>query len=162
MLDLLLLSLVEDLTSKASGGIFDFNATLPLMMLQFVLLMQVLNYVFYRPITNVLDERADYIRNSLTTASAYLLQADELTKKYEEALADSRKKAQDMIRQSQQEAQNIVAVSIRQAQQEAEKLVDEASGQLNIQKEEALKTLEDQVNVLSDHIKTKLLSQRFL
>lgn len=157
-----LLSVVEKTSSMTKGGIFDFNATLPLMMLQFLLLMVTLNYLFYKPITNILDERADYIRNSLTTASAYLLQADELTKKYEEALAESRKKAQDTIRQSQQEAQAIVSVNIKQAQQEAEKLVDEASEQLNIQKEQALKTLEDQVDVLSDHIKSKLLSCQFL
>lgn len=157
-----LLSVVEETSSMTKGGIFDFNATLPLMMLQFLLLMVTLNYLFYKPITHILDERADYIRNSLTTASAYLLQADELTKKYEEALAESRKKAQDTIRQSQQEAQTIVSVNIKQAQQEAEKLVDEASEQLNIQKEQALKTLEDQVDVLSDHIKSKLLSCQFL
>eukprot|EP00171_Calliarthron_tuberculosum_P000263 IDg263t1 len=100
---------IEDVESSAQGGIFDFNATLPLMMLQFLILM-----------------------------------ADELTQKYEEALAESRKEAQSIIRQSQKQAQNIVAFNIKQAQQEAEKLVHEASEQLNIQKEQALKTLEDQ------------------
>nr|YP_007878274.1 ATP synthase CFO B' chain subunit II [Calliarthron tuberculosum]AGA63885.1 ATP synthase CFO B' chain subunit II [Calliarthron tuberculosum] len=161
MINTLLLSVIEDVESSAQGGIFDFNATLPLMMLQFLILMVILNYLFYKPVTNVLDERANYIRNSLTTASAYLLQADELTQKYEEALAESRKEAQSIIRQSQKQAQNIVAFNIKQAQQEAEKLVHEASEQLNIQKEQALKTLEDQVDILSDHIKSKLLNCQF-
>nr|QJF58333.1 ATP synthase CFO B' subunit subunit II [Corallina officinalis]QJF58532.1 ATP synthase CFO B' subunit subunit II [Corallina officinalis]QJF58731.1 ATP synthase CFO B' subunit subunit II [Corallina officinalis]QJF58930.1 ATP synthase CFO B' subunit subunit II [Corallina officinalis] len=161
MINTLLLSVIEDVKSGTQGGIFDFNATLPLMMVQFIILMIVLNYLFYKPVTNVLDERTNYIRNSLTTASAYLLQADELTQKYEEALAESRKQAQNIIRQSQKEAQDIVAVNIKQAQQEAEKLVDEASEQLNVQKEQALKTLEDQVDILSDHIKSKLLSCQF-
>lgn len=162
MINIFLLSITENTNSIAKGGIFDFNATLPLMMLQFLILMFILNYFFYKPVTNVLDERTDYIRNSLTTASAYLLQADELTKKYEEALTESRKKAQDTIRKSQKEAQDIVAINIKQAQQEAEKLVDEASEQLNIQKEQVLKTLENQVDVLSDRIKSKLLSCQFL
>ncbi len=117
---------------------------------------------FYRPVTNVLDERADYIRNSLTTASAYLLEANELTKNYEKALANSRKEAQNTIGASQKEAQDIVAVNIKQAQKEAEKLVGEASEQLNIQKEQALKTLEDQVDLLSNQIKAKLVSCQFL
>ncbi len=158
----LILSIVDESTSGVEGGLFDFNATLPLMVLQFLLLMFALNYLFYRPVTNILDERADYIRNSLTTASAYLLKADELTQKYEQALAESRKKAQNIIRESQKEAQSVVSVNIKQAQQEAEKLVYEASEQLNIQKEQALKTLEDQVDMLSDHIKSKLLSRQFL
>lgn len=162
MINIFLLSIAEDLKSEVEGGIFDFNATLPLMMLQFVVLMLILNFIFYKPITNVLDERADYIRNSLTTASAYLLQADELTKKYEDALAESRKEAQNIIRKSQKEAQDIVTINIKQAQKEAEKLVEEASEQLNSQKEKALKTLENQVDILSDHIKSKLLSRQFL
>lgn len=158
---ILLLSLIEDDLSE-QGGLFDFNATLPLMMLQFLILMLLLNYLFYKPIANVLDERADYIRNSLTTASAYLIKANELTKKYEEALANSRKKAQHAIKTSQKEAQDIVAVNIKEAQKEAEKLVHEASEQLNAQKELALKTLEDQVDLLSDQIKSKLISRQFL
>lgn len=162
MINSLFLSVVEESISSVQGGLFDFNATLPLMILQFLLLMIILNYLFYKPVTNILDERADYIRNSLTTASAYLLKADELTQKYEQALADSRKKAQNIIRQSQKEAQGIVSVNIKQAQQEAEKLVYAASEQLNIQKEQALKTLEDQVDMLSDHIKSKLLIREFL
>ena len=157
-----LLSLIEEVNTVESGGLFDFNATLPLMMLQFLILMFNLNNIFYKPVTHILDERADYIRNSLTTASAYLLQADELTQKYEQALSKSRKEAQNIIRNSQKEAQNIVAVNIKQAQQETEKLVHEASEQLNIQKEQALKTLENQVDILSDQIKSKLLSRQFL
>lgn len=158
----LFLSLIEEVESKSRGGLFDFNATLPLMMLQFLFLMFILNNIFYKPVTNILDERADYVRNSLTTASAYLLEADELTQKYEKALTKSRKQAQSTIKDSQKEAQYIVAVNIQKAQKEAEQLVNEASEQLNIQKEQALKTLEDQVDILSDQIKSKLLSQPFL
>ena len=157
-----ILSLKEEIDLAEQGGLFDFNATLPLMMLQFLLLMSILNIIFYKPVTYILDERAEYIRNSLTTASAYLVKANELTEKYEKALAESRKQAQEIIRSSQKEAQSIVSINIKKAQQEAEKLVSEASIQLNIQKEQVLKTLEDKIDTLSDQIKTKLLKQQFL
>lgn len=153
---------ISEVTPLEQGGLFDFNATLPLMMIQFLILMLVLNRLFYKPVAHVLDERADYIRNSLTTASAYLLKADELTQKYEKALAESRKQAQNTIRESQKEAQDIVSINIEQAQKDAESLVHEASQQLNVQKEQALKTLENQVNSLSQQIKSKLLSRQFL
>nr|YP_010198982.1 ATP synthase CF0 subunit II [Hydropuntia urvillei]UAD88431.1 ATP synthase CF0 subunit II [Hydropuntia urvillei] len=146
------------LSTDTEGGLFDFNATLPLMALQFFGLTVILNLIFYKPVTNVLDERDEYIRNSLTTASASLLKADELTKKYENQLAESRKKAQNIIKVAQEQAQAIVSVKIKEAQIDAEKLVSEAYYQLNIQKENALKTLETQVDVLSDMIKLKLLN----
>ena len=156
----ILLSVTENNLGE-SGGLFDFNATLPLMMLQFLALMLLLNYLFYKPVGNILDDRADYIRNSLTTASAYLLKANDLTQKYEQSLSNSRKKAQNKIKISQKEAQDIVAVNISHAQKEAEKLVHEASEQLKSQKEDAVKTLEKQVDLLSNQIKVKLLSRQF-
>lgn len=156
-----LLSL-ENSIHGSEGGLFDFNATLPLMALQFLLLVLILNAVFYKPVVNVLDERDEYIRNSLTAASATLLKADKLTQIYEKQLSDSRKKAQETIRASQQEAQDIVSINIKEAQQETEKLVYEASIQLNIQKEQALKTLESQVDILSDQIQEKLLGKELL
>uniref|UniRef100_A0AAU7YRA4 ATP synthase subunit b', chloroplastic n=1 Tax=Gracilaria hainanensis TaxID=2871843 RepID=A0AAU7YRA4_9FLOR len=150
--------LFQMLSTDTEGGLFDFNATLPLMALQFFALTVALNFIFYKPVSNVLDERDEYIRNSLTTASAFLVRADELTKQYEYQLAESRKKAQDIIKVAQEQAQEIVSVKIKEAQLDAEKLVSEAYDQLNIQKESALKTLETQVDTLSDMIKIKLLN----
>nr|YP_009510637.1 ATP synthase CF0 subunit II [Gracilaria ferox]AXI96310.1 ATP synthase CF0 subunit II [Gracilaria ferox] len=150
--------LFQMLSTSTEGGLFDFNATLPLMALQFFALTVVLNFIFYKPVTNVLDERDEYIRNSLTTASASLVKADELTKQYEHQLAESRKKAQDIIKVAQEQSQEIVAVKIKEAQLDAEKLVSEAYNQLSIQKESALRTLETQVDALSDMIKIKLLN----
>lgn len=142
---------------EAEGGLFDFNATLPLMALQFLLLTVILNSLFYKPVGFILDERDEYIKNSLTAASSSLLKANELIKKHEKELATSRKQAQEIIKKSQQEAQQMVSVKVKEAQQEAEKLITEAYDQLNIQKEKALKTLETQVDTLSEKIKIKLL-----
>ena len=148
---------LQEASTETEGGLFDFNATLPLMVLQFLLLTAVLNFIFYKPVAFVLDERDEYIRNSLTTASTSLSKANELIKKHEEELSNSRKQAQEIIKKSQQEAQQIVSIKIKEAQQEAEALIAEAYEQLNIQKEEALKTLETQVDTLSEKIKVKLL-----
>nr|YP_010198605.1 ATP synthase CF0 subunit II [Gracilaria pacifica]UAD87021.1 ATP synthase CF0 subunit II [Gracilaria pacifica] len=150
--------LFQVLSADTEGGLFDFNATLPLMALQFFALTVALNFIFYKPVINVLDERDEYIRNSLTTASASLVRADELTKQYEHQLAESRKKAQDIIKVAQEQAQEIVSVKIKEAQLDAEKLISEAYDQLSVQKESALKTLETQVDTLSDMIKMKLLN----
>nr|AIA21480.1 ATP synthase CFO B' chain subunit II [Neopyropia fucicola] len=150
------------LAEEIEGGLFDFNGTLPLMALQFLTLMVLLNTIFYKPVTKVLDERDEYIRTTLTTASSMLVKADELAAKYEEDLSEARRNAQLKIASSQKEAQNIVSEDIKKAQLNAEKLIAEASKQLNIQKEEALKTLENQVDTLSDQIKAKLLSGQSL
>nr|QCI07900.1 ATP synthase CF0 subunit II [Pleonosporium borreri] len=154
----LLLSLFVQLSeSETKGGLFDFNATLPLMALQFLALTVLLNIVFYKPVSNILDERDEYIRNSLTMASSALLKANQLTQEYEYELAESKKKAQEIIKNSQKDAQILVSEKIQEAQKNAEKLLADAYNDLNQQKELALKTLESQVDILTEKIKLKLL-----
>ena len=157
----LIFLLAQEATTAATeseGGLFDFNATLPLMALQIVLLMVVLNLVFYTPIAKVLDERDEYIRKNLTEASETLAKAEAITKQYEQDLSQERRESQLIIASAQKEAQEIVAMEIKQAQKDTEALVNEATQQLNTQKEKALLALEEQVNTLSEQIKNKLLS----
>jgi F-type H+-transporting ATPase subunit b len=160
MINLPLLLALEAPSKEVEGGLFDFNATLPLMALQFLILMLLLNLIFYKPVAKILDDRDEYIRNSLTAASASLKEADLLTLQYEQGLAGARRDAQEVIRSSQKEAQKIVLLKIKEAQNDAEQLVSEASQQLILQKEQALKTLESQVEALSDQIQAKLLNNQ--
>ncbi len=153
-----MIELVSFNLAEAEGGLFDFNATLPLMALQFLILMVLLDNLFYKPVAKILDDRDEYIRNSLTTASASLNKANTLTLQYEQELSDARKEAQELIRNSQKDAQEVVSVKIKTAQKDAEILIAEASQQLILQKEEAIKTLEKQVEALSNQIKVKLLN----
>jgi len=154
----LIFLLAQEAASKPEGGLFDFNATLPLMALQILLLMVVLNLVFYTPIAKVLDERDEYIRKNLTEASETLAKAERITKQYEQDLSQERRESQLIITSAQKEAQEIVAMEIKQAQKDTEALVNEATEQLNAQKDKALLALEEQVNTLSEQIKNKLLS----
>jgi F-type H+-transporting ATPase subunit b len=147
-------------STESKGGLFDFNATLPLTALTILLLTVVLNAVFYKPVATVLDERDDYIRNNLTRASEMLSKAEAITKKYEQDLAHERRESQIIITSAQKEAQEIVAMEIKQAQKDTEQLVSEATTQLNSQKDKALKALEEQVTTLSEQIKLKLLSSQ--
>ena len=149
-------------STESKGGLFDFNATLPLMALQILLLMVILNIIFYKPVAKVLDERDEYIRTNLTQASDILSKAEAITKKYEQDLAHERRESQVIITSAQKEAQDIVAMEIKQAQKDTEQLVREATNQLNSQKEKALVALESQVAILSEQIQTKLLNNQLV
>jgi len=151
---------LQSVSTESEGGLFDFNATLPLMAIQILLLMLALNLIFYKPISQVLDERDESIRKQLTEASEMLMKAESITKQYELDLAQERRDAQSIIASAQKGAQEIVAMEIKQAQKDTEQLVTEATNQLNSQKEKALKALEEQVNTLSEQIKNKLISKQ--
>ena len=148
------------LLSEGEGGLFDFNATLPLMALQFILLTVVLTFIFYKPIGKLLEEREAYINGNLSDASAKLLQADELCKQYEAQLKTAKADSQSQIADAEAEAKQIVALELAQARKDAANLVEQVNKELEAQKELALKQLETQIDELSQLIKEKILGKQ--
>jgi len=148
--------------SEGAGGLFDFNATLPIMALQFIALTTILTFVYYKPVGTLLEERETLISNNLTNASERLLKADELYQQYDEQLKDARNKAQGIIQVAETEAKEIVASEIAQARKDAASLIDKTNRDLEAQKNLALEKLETQVDELSDLIKEKLLGKELI
>ena len=145
--------------TEGSGGLFDFNATLPLMAIQFILLTVALTFLLYKPVSKVIDERESYINGNLTDASEKLIKADELYNQYDEQLKTARVNAQAIIAQSEKEAKDVVALEINEARQDASKLIERTNRELESQKSLALQQLETQVDELSQLIKEKLLGK---
>lgn len=150
--------LAAEATQEAPpGGLFDLNATLPLMAIQTVILILVLDRIFYKPFNKVLDERSDYVRDTQLSTQQRLDEAKQLAQQYESDLASTRKQAQAVIAQAQAEAQKIASQQITEAQQDAQKKREQAQTEIEAQKQSALQTLEQQVDCLSDQILAKLL-----
>ena len=145
--------------TEGAGGLFDFNATLPLMAIQFILLTVVLTVILYKPVAKVIDERESYINGNLTEASDKLIKADELYTEYDEQLKTARINAQSIIAQSEKEAKEVVALEIGQARKDAAKLIEQTNNELESQKSLALNKLETQVDELSQLIKEKLIGK---
>jgi F-type H+-transporting ATPase subunit b len=152
-----LLLAVEEAAEEA-GGLFDINATLPLMAIQFLILAAVLNAVFYKPIGKAIDERDGYISSSLTEAKAKLNQANRLAEQYQQELATSRRQAQGILAQAQTEAETIASQEMAAAQKEVQALKEQAQKEIEAEKEAAFKDLEGQIQELTNQMLNKLLS----
>jgi len=136
---------------------FDFDATLPLMAVQFLVLVVILNAVFYKPLTKAIEDRSDYIRRNQVEAQERLAKAENLAKQYEAELAETRKQSQATIAAAQAEAQKIVAAKIAEAQEQARIQREQAQQELDQQKQAAMAALEQEVDSLSRQILSKLL-----
>ena len=150
---------VEETTK---GGMFDFDATLPLMALQFLILAAILNAIFYKPLSKALEERENYIRSNQDEAKERLAKAEKLAQEYEQELAGSRKQAQQMIAAAQADAQKMANDEIAIAMQEAQTQREEAQKEIDQQKQAALSSLEQQVDALSRQILEKLLGSELV
>ena len=136
---------------------FDFDATLPLMALQFLLLAAVLNVIFYKPLTKVLDDRTNFIRSSKTDAREILAKTEQLAAEYKQQLNEARKQAQSVITTAQNEAQTVANQKVAEAQKEAQSQREQAQQEIDAQKIEAMRSLEQQVDALGLQIMDKLL-----
>jgi F-type H+-transporting ATPase subunit b len=136
---------------------FDFDATLPLMAVQFILLVVILNAIFFKPLTKVIEDRADLIRSSQMGAKEGLEQVNAITAQYEKELAESRRQYQSVIAKAQAEAQKLASEQIAAAQAEAVAQREQVTQELAVQKVSAMAELEKQVDSLSNEILNKLL-----
>ncbi|NET49804.1 MAG: F0F1 ATP synthase subunit B' [Merismopedia sp. SIO2A8] len=146
--------------AEEGGGLFEFNATLPLMAIQFLLLMAILNQILYKPLGKAIDERDGFIRGNLSDAKERLAKAEELAQQYEQELASTRRQAQEIIVAAQAEAQDIASKKVAEAQQEAQVKREQAQAELDQQKQAAMQSLEQQVDALSRQIMGKLLGSQ--
>ena len=139
------------------GGLFDLDATLPLMAVQFLILVAVLNVIFYKPLSKSIDDRADYIRTTQVAAKERLAKAQQLAQEYEQKLGETRKQSQSVIAAAQADAQKIGSAKVAEAQKEAQVAREKAAKEIEQQKQEAMRSLEQQVDSLSRQILEKLL-----
>ena len=141
---------------EGPGGLFDINATLPLVIIQFLLIMVILNVILYSPLLQVITERNQYILNNLSKASEILADSNKLTTQYEQELNIVQKEAQLEIKNSQKIHQEILEIELDISQKYIDNLLDTITVDLTNKKNLALNNLDSIVEVLCAKIETKL------
>ena len=138
------------------GGLFDINATLPLVAAQFILLVILLNIILYNPLLSIIEERKEYILTNLSKASEILSEATKLTQQYENELNSVRKETQLEITNSQKIHKEILEIELNISQKSVDNLLDSIQKDLIAKKTLALNSLDTIVKSLCTDIETRL------
>ena len=148
--------LISSSEVSGPGGLFDIDATLPLVAIQFLLLMVILNVILYNPLLTIIEERKTYILTNLSKAAEILAEANKLTTQYEQELDSVRKEAQLEITNSQKIHKEILEVELNISQKYIDNLLDTITKDLLVKKDIALNNLDEIVQSLCVDIETKL------
>ena len=148
--------LISNSEVSGPGGLFDLDATLPLVAIQFVLLTVLLNIILYSPLLTIIGERKEYILTNLSKASELLAEAKRLTTQYEQELANVRKQAQLEITNSQKIHKEILEVELNISQKYIDNLLDTIQKDLLAKKNIALNSLDEIVQSLCVDIENRL------
>jgi F-type H+-transporting ATPase subunit b len=140
------------------GGLFDLDATLPLMAAQVVLLTLILNSLFFRPVGRAVEEREGYVSTSRADAKEKLAQAQRLEAELVEQLKEARQQAQQLIVQAEQDADKLYREALALAQAEANTSRERARREIESQRDQALAALSVESDRLGALIVDRLLA----
>jgi len=120
----------------------------------FIVLIALLTYFLYRPITAMLDERTRRIQESL--AAAEQARAD---RERDELLATTRREIGEMMAQAQSAAERIQSEARANAQQEAQRIVETARQEAAAEREQAMSELRREVAGLAVMAAERVISR---
>jgi F-type H+-transporting ATPase subunit b len=140
------------------GGLFDLDATLPLMAIQVVLLTFVLNSLFFRPVGRAVEEREGFLATSRADAKQKLSQAQRLEADLTSQLKEARQKAQSLVVDAEQEMDRLYRSALATAQAEANASRERARREIDRERKTALVQLEADSESLGDQIVNRLLA----
>jgi F-type H+-transporting ATPase subunit b len=113
--------------------------------LNFLLLLYLLNRFLFRRVREQLDERGSRINKGLEDAEAAARDRELASAEREAAVAEARKEAQTMIARANKIAEDTRNEIIAEARSEAEKQVERAREEITAEKEKAMAEIRSQV-----------------
>lgn len=141
-----------------AGGLFDFDATLPLMAVQVVLLTFILNSLFFRPVGRVVEEREGYVTTSRAEAKQKLAEAERLEADLKDQLKEARMAAQKLIQKAEKESDELYREALALATSEANATREQARREIDAERQSALSQIKNDADKLGDLIVNRLLA----
>jgi F-type H+-transporting ATPase subunit b len=140
------------------GGLFDLDATLPLMAVQVVLLTFILNSLFFRPVGRVVEERESFITTSRADAKQKLAQVERLEADLKEQLKDARQQSQKLIQEAEQEMDRLYREAMAMATADANASREQARREIDAERDQAMTKLNASADQLGALIVSRLMA----
>lgn len=120
-------------------------STLIFALINFFILLFCLKKFLYKPLFNMLDERAATIAKNVDDAEQARDEANALKAEYEASLKEAQTKAQEIIQNANKLGEETRAEIVAKAREEAARASEKAREEINREKEQALKDLRAEV-----------------
>lgn len=144
--------------SEKTGGLFDFDGTLIIIALQFIILMIILPSLLYNPLLDIIDERITYMEESLDEASTILAESNRLNNKYEKKTSKARKIVEVDLIMYQKLYKDLLDNKIASLQLFIDEFLLVTIQNAEKNKEVMLKGFDTQIDSLTNEMMLKLLA----
>lgn len=137
---------------------FDF--TLPAQFISFLLLVFVLGKVAWKPLMKIMEDRRQFIADSLAQAEREREQAEQLKREYQEEMRKARQEAQEVIAKATKLSEERANEILAKARAEAEKLKQSALVDIGRERDRAIADVQAQVSAMSVAVAEKIIRQK--
>ena len=135
--------------SEITQGLIDLNGTLPVQIINFLILVALLRAVAYKPIVRMMDERRAKIAESSEKADADAAAAEAMLNEYKAQLAAARTKAQEIVDLAEKRASEDREARLQATKHEIEQMKRAAELQMERERAHAVEQLKAEVVALS-------------
>jgi len=152
--------MLDSILLATEGGLFDINATLPLMAIQVVVLTYLLNSLFFKPVGKVVEKRENFVTTSITEAKLKLDEVEKLEADLLNQLQKARSEAAQIVNEAEKDSDKLFQEALDLANNEANASKEKARLEIENQTSSAREQLAKQADDLSELIVNRLIQQQ--
>ena len=125
----------------------------------FLAVLVILATKAWRPMIKALEERENFIRESLDEAESARKEADKVAAEYEAMVAKARQEAQEIVAAGKETAERMKTEILNEAQDKSAGILKQAEAQIGAEREKAISEIRTQIVDISIAAAEKILSK---
>lgn len=137
----------------------EFNATLLVTAVSFIIFVFIMNAIFYTPLQKIVTKREEFIDENLKEAKHHNKKSEELLTDREKKLESSKHNAKKIIVEKTEAVKSQKEKMTSEAQAKVAITIDSAKDELKKSTEEAQQVLSQEVQKLAQDISSKILGK---
>lgn len=137
----------------------NLDITLVVQMINFLVLLFILNKILFRPIRNIIKERNQIVEDFNSDITSLTNQAQESVDQFEEKILEARKKGMDRVQAMKEEGEEAEFQLIASTSEEVHNKVEETRKQVKADIQAARDKLQEQVQAFSVAMTEKILER---
>lgn len=128
-------------------------------MVNFLILVAILYKFMWGPVINMIDSRQQTIDDSLNKADAARKEAEQMSAKLAEEIADARRQAKSIIDEAQKSAETVKEDILAQARDSADSMLERAQAEIAKEKANAILEIKGEVADMVVSVAGRLLAE---
>ena len=143
-----------------SGGLLDVSPGLMIWTVAtFLILMIILRSVAWKPMLKVLNDRENFVKDSLDKAEAARVQSEKVFEENKIKTDAAEKEAQDIIDQGKEFAEKLKTQILADSKEEAKKMIESAKDEIERKNQEAFSQLKNQIADIAVQAAEKIIRE---